>query len=220
MASNDVEICNIALSRIGESRPINSLDDDNTAAQQCKLFYLPMIEQTLRDFPWRFAQKYVDLALIQERPNPEWLYEYRYPSDCIIANKIPASNNAVLAATSHSAAQYRDYYSDGRFGEVLHSGVTYTIAMDANGRVIWTNQEDASLLYTSRVTEAGHFDGSFVNALAWRLAMELAMPIGRDASFKNNASAEYRAALHAARGQSLNEVRDDVKPSAQYINVR
>jgi hypothetical protein len=42
----------------------------------------------LRDFDWSFARRYTTLGLVEEDPNTDWAYVYRYPSDCLSVRSI------------------------------------------------------------------------------------------------------------------------------------
>lgn len=61
MATNSVEICNSALTLIG-SRRIASLSDPSPEARNCLLNYDICRKAVLRDHPWNFATKRVDLT--------------------------------------------------------------------------------------------------------------------------------------------------------------
>ena len=58
-----VEICNIALTRIGQNEPIVSLTEQSKAAELCSLHYATCRDEVLRDFDWPFAEARV-LSLI------------------------------------------------------------------------------------------------------------------------------------------------------------
>ena len=79
--SSAVEICNLALSHLGSSG-IDALDERSEAAAACTTFYAICRDMVLRDAPWPFATKMQALALVEEDPNTEWGFSYRYPSDC------------------------------------------------------------------------------------------------------------------------------------------
>lgn len=57
-----VEICNRALSNIGNSRSINSLTEASKEAGECSLHFEACRDAVLSDFDWNFATKRVALA--------------------------------------------------------------------------------------------------------------------------------------------------------------
>lgn len=219
MASSKLDIWNIALAHIGETILVRSENETSTAATQLNLHYDAMLEATLDAFPWQFAQKYVALGLVQQDPNLEWGYEYRYPSDCVTAHRVIAESLANLP--THTGTQYTPYYFGSDYSsELRHAGVPFVVALDDNGRVIWTDLEDACLHYTQRVSEPQYWSGTFANALAWRLAAQIAMPLGRDVSLKMNAMQQYQLAILEARGASRNEGRPRNDPNSDMITTR
>lgn len=51
-AASSVEICNMALARVGVSRGISSLSDATVAAEMCNLFYEKTLRKLLTTFQW------------------------------------------------------------------------------------------------------------------------------------------------------------------------
>lgn len=82
-----VEICNRALSNIGNSRSINSLTEASKEAGECSLHFEACRDAVLSDFDWNFATKRVALA-DTSNPPPDWEYAYQYPSDCLRISEI------------------------------------------------------------------------------------------------------------------------------------
>src|SRR3546814_20215370 len=85
---NAVEVCNLALGRIGEgaSRPIQSLTEASEAARACNRVFASAMETTLRDFPWAFAQASVALAPVAQTV-PGWEFSYAYPENCLFRSE-------------------------------------------------------------------------------------------------------------------------------------
>lgn len=84
MATSIVEICNAALSLIGESQINNAtLSSDTEAERQCTLMFPIIRDKILREHPWNFAETRVTLAALTEVPAFEFSYYYQLPSDCL-----------------------------------------------------------------------------------------------------------------------------------------
>lgn len=81
MASS-VDICNIALTELGEDTII-ALTEDSKAARLCNLFYADTRDSLLRMHPWNFAIKRVELAKTVNTPVFEFDSEFGLPSDCL-----------------------------------------------------------------------------------------------------------------------------------------
>jgi hypothetical protein len=197
--SSDVEICNIALSRVAFTQPIASFTERSKPAEQCRTFYAPMRELVLQAFPWPFAESIVALADLGS-PAPGWAYRYRYPADCLSVREIvqPGWRRALS--------------SDQQ--------IPFKIGYDAGGRVIHTDQPEASCRFTFKVEDSTLFDAQFADALAWRLAMELALPVSSKPDLQQFAAQQYQMALTIAEGSAFEESQDDPEPESEFITVR
>lgn len=197
--SSDVEICNIALSRVAHSQPIASLTERSQAAELCRRFYGPMRELVLQAFPWPFAGSIIALADLGT-PAPGWAYRYRYPADCLRVRGIvqPGMRRALTS----------------------DSEIPYQIGYDPGGRVIHTDQPRAVCRFTFRVEDSTFFDQQFADVLAWRLAMELALPLSSKPDLQQFASQSYQMALTLAEGSAFEESQDDPEPESEFITVR
>lgn len=82
MASSDVAIVNLALSKFGEKR-ISSLTDNTPEARQLNAIYTDVRDQLLDMHPWRFAIKRADLGLLAETPLYGYAYQFQLPADTI-----------------------------------------------------------------------------------------------------------------------------------------
>lgn len=194
-----VQICNIALSRIGQSERIDSLEERSVAAELCTLHYETCRDEVLRDFPWQFASARVYLAELGNPPST-WQYRYQYPIDCL---KVRAIAIPGVRQATHSGQRIPF--------ELLHADGALTIC---------TDQEQAELLYTARIADTNLFDPLFVSALAWRLGAELAMGLTARADNYRAAMANYGDALSIAESASFNEGQDIPPADSEFITVR
>lgn len=193
-----VQICNMALTRIGQSQLIASLEEQSLAAELCTLHYAEARDNVLRDFDWPFAEARVFLSDIGSPP-VNWAYRYRYPTDCLKARRlaIPGNENP----TSDERTPYNVVYAVG-------------------GRAIITNQEAAELVYTVRVEDTTYFDPMFVSALSWRLAAELAIGLQVRPENFNAAQQQYMFVLGQAQAVALAERQQPPLPDSEFISVR
>ena len=196
---SDIEICNIALSRVAQTQPNVSFTERSKAAELCSVFYAPMRELVLAEFPWPFAESIVNLADIGS-PAPGWAFRYRYPADCLKVREII------------EPGQRRPRSADMQ--------IPFSIGFDSGGRVIHTDQPEAGVRFTFRVQDPTFFDPLFVDALAWRLAMELALPLSSKAELQTFAAQQYQIALTNAEASAFNESQDDPEPESEFISVR
>jgi hypothetical protein len=196
MAIDAVSICNLALQRIGITQAIASLDARSEEGRACSRVYELMRDAALYDFPWPFARREVALGLVEEAPTVAWGYSYRYPVDCLRLRRLV----------------------DG--GDEDTPGPPYDLGADDTGTLILTDQGEASAIYTAKLTDPARFSPAFADALAWRIASEIAMPLAETQAMKQRADDGYVLALSKAQASAMNEVqpRTDRKPS--WIQAR
>ena len=78
--ASEVDICNIGLAEIGEDTII-SLTEDSKAGRLCNLIFDDTRDAVLREHPWNFAIKRVELALLTTTPEFEFDFEHQLPAD-------------------------------------------------------------------------------------------------------------------------------------------
>src|SRR4051812_19997426 len=126
--SSVVDLCNLALSHLGEDAEVIAIDppDGTIQAAQCGRFY-PMARDALLEMhPWTFASVRASLALTVAAAPSEWLLAYSLAALCIKPHAIYAP----------------DALEDGR-------GEDYIVESDPDGNgVIYTNVEEAVIRYT------------------------------------------------------------------------
>lgn len=189
----------MALSRVAHTQPIASFTEKSKAAELCDVYFKPLRELVLADFPWPFAESTVTLADIGS-PSPGWAYRYRYPADCLKVREIIIPG------------QRRPMSSDQQ--------IPYKIGYDAGGRVIHTDQAEAGVRFTFRVEDSAFFDPLFVDALAWRLGQELALPLSSKPDLQTYCQQQYEMAKTRAQGSAFEESQDDPEPESEFVSVR
>ncbi|EFI5828010.1 hypothetical protein LPG47_001496 [Escherichia coli] len=195
-----VEICNRALSNIGNSRSINSLTEASKEAGECSLHFEACRDAVLSDFDWNFATKRVALA-DTSNPPPDWEYAYQYPSDCLRITEI------MLPGVRNPTAAMR---------------VQYEVGADTNGtgKLIYTDQPQAWLKYVSRVTDVNMFDAIFMEALAWRLAAAINMALTGNADLGTFSLNMYNRVILSAGSHSQNESQEPQPPVDEFTIAR
>lgn len=160
--ASDVDICNLALSHLGDTATVSSISpsDGSAQADHCSRFYSIARDSLLEKHAWGFATKRVQLSLIGSNWS-EWEYAYAQPSDAL---------NIMAVLPPYST----DDYSDG--GLYIPQPFSCEVN-ESNQEVIYTDQADAVLRYTSLVTDTTKFSPLFIVALSWHLASMLAGPL-------------------------------------------
>lgn len=200
MASR-VEICNLAILRLGSTQFIEDLDNEkSTQAALMRQLYDRMRKATLRDFPWPFATGFAALALVEEDPIDEWAYSYRYSTGCLRLRRILSGNR----------------------NDTRSSRVSYKLTNDSAGLLVYTDQENAEIEYTTDFDDPTFFPEDFVSALAWRLSAEAAPGLtgGDPHGLGKRALQMYVGEIQLARANALNEEQTDEAPDSEFIRER
>lgn len=150
MASSEVSICNQALGWLGE-KLIISLSDPSVAAQLCKLNYAPLRDALIESRDWAFAMKRVSLAKLAAVPSWGYAQQFQVPADLL--RLIWVGADAQLEEVNPVDNWQRE------------------------GDKIMANASTVYIRYLYGVSDVGLFPPMFVQALAARLAADLAMPI-------------------------------------------
>ena len=173
MVQTEVEICNMALSRIGEYR-IADLSDLSEEAQVCSLFYNQTRDEVLRDYPWNFATKRAELAPLSDPNLTPFEYKYQLPTDAL----------NVITLIDVEGETYEDMDSE------------YLV----EGRAIHTNISPCGIRYTQKIEDPGLFDSAFVEAFVLKLASKIAFRITGDRNTEINMLQQYLTQLPEAKG--------------------
>jgi hypothetical protein len=197
-----VEICNMALGRIGVKAFIDDLDDTSRMeAVVCKQFFQPSLDGMLAMFPWDFTQGLVQLTGPLSNPRNGWAYMYALPADCL--NPIRLQTDAVVFPPSSK------------------DRIAYQIGYDStNGAVLLTNYPDMYLVYTRKVTDIALLPPLFCDALAWKIAADAAMALAVKGDFEQVARERYHQVVSNAAATSLRIGQDEGEPPSELITVR
>jgi hypothetical protein len=156
--SSEVDIANLALSHLGDTATVASLDppEGSAQAEHCARFYPIARDSLLQAYNWGFASKRATMANLASGWS-QWDFAYVKPSDAL-------SIRAVVAPDSTN--------------EDAESLQPFVLEVDANDNdVIYSDQEFAVVLYTRRVVDTAKYSPMFVMALSWHLASMLAGPL-------------------------------------------
>lgn len=154
--ASEVEICNLALARLGDDSTVSSLNPPEGSAQAgwCARFY-PMARDSLLEMhPWKFATR---RGYLTPSSAEAWDWQFAYAQ--------PANTLRILAVLNPKAP-------------VDEESQPYEPELDSTGnQIILTNVEAAAIRYITRVTDTTRFPPLFTDALSWLLAANLAGPV-------------------------------------------
>lgn len=147
-----VSICNLALSFIGDSASVMSIDppDASTQARMCAVFYPHALGDLIAMYDWSFATRQATLAKLSKEESRGWTGVYAVPADCIRVIDVKEERTQNLG---------------------LRENQCFTLAAGEKGtRVLFTNMKRPVMTYISSDALASQYPPSFSTALAWYLA--------------------------------------------------
>jgi len=175
-----VDICNQALSHLGDSATVSSIDppEGSAQAEHCARFYPMALAALLEMHPWSFATRRATLAAVVN-PSTTWRYCYALPSNAVnlISVLAPDATDDYSSSMQSSAQAYDNDYARNTVGGAYTPQDFSPETDDAGNDIILTNQADAVLRYTMQVTDTSKFSPLFVECLGWLLASKLSGPV-------------------------------------------
>jgi hypothetical protein len=198
-------VCNQALLHLKNSKLITDVDSDNSVQSNIFLsFWDDAVAEVLEEFEWPFAKRSVALALVEEfdaDDESEWTFSYRWPADCSVPRYIYDGN---LQPSSQSPR------------------IPFEEGADDTGRLIFTDQEDARLVYTKVIDDVTVMSAKLRSALSYKLAYKAAPTLCGDdrAGLGARAQANYELEISRAKAQYLNERERGTPLESEFIEGR
>lgn len=175
--ASQVEIANRALTKLGAARII-SFGDDNKQSRAISSMYDHVYQSELRQRVWSFSKKRASLAALSSTPEWGYKYEYQLPTDCL------------------RLLQVEELYSGVGLDDYVN---TDTAEFSIEGRKILTDLgAPLKILYCANIEDTTQWDATFVEAIASRLAYELAEDLTQSNQKKADAMTDYQRAMSAA----------------------
>jgi hypothetical protein len=189
----DLDICNLALARLGDSR-ITALNAANAQAQYCTLFYAQTVEELQAEFDWQFCRKQANLAT-GTVPLTGYSYQYDQPTDFIRAIRLD------------------DIDASENFGtwEILGSKIHTNLPSTAEIPLV--------LDYIALVTTTTLFPAIFIEALSMKLAAVLAMPLTGSKELFTQCVQLYTATIQKPAFGNATEAYAPARTTAAPVSV-
>ena len=188
--TTQLEICNIALSYVGAT-PIADLSETSTEAIWCNTNYEPLKQAVLAERTWNFAEATTETTNATEAPGGGYLYAY------------PAGAVRVYRC-------YKQILPTRRLANWQRQGPNILADFDGTLYIIGT---DSSTLEAD-------FPPMFTQALAARMAMEMALPIARSQSMLAGLVSMYEQKISAAAAADGSEGRSERHDSSELTSSR
>jgi len=189
---SEVEICRMALDLIGDYA-LSDLAEGSKQARLCKRNYAPMRDAVLRAHPWNCALKRTVLPKDAAAPAFGFLHRYTLPADCL----------RLLPLTA-----------DGAFGgaPVAHRIEGRKLLCDAGAPL--------PVVYVRRVADSADFDAALVQAIAARLAWQIAYNLTGSRTKQAEVGQVYREILREARRVDGMEGTPEPQTESAWLRAR
>ncbi len=199
MATSDVAIANLALTKLGDLR-ITALTDNTKPARELNAIYGMLRDKLQRTFNWRFCVKRASLAEDVATPVFDYSHQYTLPADCLRVLQINA------------------YYPAPDLSDLISSGgQEYVIE---GGKILTRSSGSLNLRYLARISDPTKFDSAFDDAFAGLLAYNVCEALTQSDAKKNAALRDYRMALmDAIRANAIENPPESIADTT-WLTVR
>jgi len=209
------DICNLALSYLGDTATVASIDppEGSAQAQYCARFYPVALNLLLESHRWNFITKRAYLAVVEKCFFNAWQFAYALPSDA-------TDVISVLPKALYPVEKFRYWWP---FEFELNRVRDFQIEVFNGQQVILSNACDAVARYTASTVQPGMFPALFTDALAWKLASMLAGPLLKGdagAAESKRCLGMYQVVMEQAKGQDANQRHGGERPVPSAIRAR
>lgn len=185
--ASKLDIFNMALGFIG-TRTIASANENTPEAIQCELYWDRARRSALRDYPYNFAQRRIQLAekTLPEVYENEWRFCYGWPDKVLKVHRVHGPERCFMGGDAPFAVQN-----------------------DGLENIILCDVDKAQAECTVDIEDISLWDELFVMAMARKLACLINVPL-----LKNNPNKVqeleqlYQMAIPRADGQNASEGKD------------
>lgn len=188
---SEVDICNLALQRLG-AKTITALTDDSVNARECNRVYAHARDSELRAHPWSFARKRAQLAASSTAPAFEYARAFDLPSDFL-----------------------RLLPNNGRLGQVVQDDLQIE-----SGQILTNDGAPLNIIYIARITDPNTFDQGFIDLLVARVAFDLCEKITQSTKKFEIMNLQYQEAKATARRVNAFERPAQEAPADPWITAR
>lgn len=221
--ASEVSICNLALGYLGDRATVTSLNppEGSAQAEHCAQFYPIARDAMLERHDWGFATRRALGALLAGN-STDWAYAYAVPANMVrVQAVLPQLGVTTGVSGLDCTGQIYQNRPQRRVGEDRPQD--FRVETLDGVRAIYTNQQDAVIRYTYRVTDPAQFSPLFTLALAHWLASMLAGPVlkGRAGSAAAEQQLRMAAVYIAQAGVSdANQQQVAAETPAPWIAAR
>jgi hypothetical protein len=190
MATSVIEICNNALTDLGEDA-IMSLSDDSKAARLCAQRWPAVRDAVLRAHPWNCAMSQAELAACAAAPLWKWDFQYELPADFL----------RIVELVGSGLERVAQWEVQGRI-------------------VLCNTAAPLYLSYVRRETDPQKYDALLCEALAARLSATLAYPLSGSTALAQAFWSAFQQKMTEARGVNAREGVPQAMAPATWLSAK
>jgi len=198
---SEVSICNLALGWLGQT-PITDLNDNNDKAELCKINYPLLRNAVLEEQAWTFATVRF-LSESQTRDDFDGTFKHALPNNTLRVIRV-FKKGAVGSGT-----RYRNPVNSGDQVEWVRMGSD-----------IYARASAVTVLALVQVEDVTKFSAMFCQALAARIAADLAIPLTHDATLQATMWQLYERKLAEAAYKDGSQGRNEIMSAGALIRAR
>lgn len=223
----DADISNIALSHLGISVGVTSLNPpDQTAQAKACAFHLPKVRDWVtQSAPWNFAYTYA--ALTSDGSNvpgttyafPGWPYAYQYPNDCLQPVAV-CTSYGVRYGPVYWANYWAPYVGLNRVIPKIPFKIFQSTASPGQLAIACDIASPAYLFYIASVSNYQLWDPMALQALGGYLAFFVGGTLRADMQKRNDAFQLGESFRTQALAQHLNASQQDLERPSPSVTAR
>lgn len=196
-----IEICNRALTKLGDNR-ITSLQDNTKPARSMLSLYDSVRRSELRAHRWSFSMKRALLPALAEAPVWGFPTQFQLPADNLKLDQL---------------GDYYVWWGPVYRGYTYHSDHLYAIE---GGRILTDLPAPLKVRYAWNVTDPNLFDANFAEMLACKLAMEACEDLTQSATKFQQVATQYADAQRTAVRSNAIERPPETLAESEWLLVR
>lgn len=193
MAISQVQIVNLALTKLGQNRVINITDDTETARTMNSLWDVAR-DTVFADHPWKFAIKRAELPALTSVPAFGWTKQYTIPEESL------------------RIVQVADDW-------VFYQPTVESFAIE-DGKILTDMTAPLPVRYVRRLENTGLWPVLFARVVALQLAVDACERLTNSNTKLQAVAADYSEAVRAAKRQNAIERPPQAVVYSDWLNAR
>lgn len=202
--NNAVNICNLALSHLGEVPNIASISppEGSSYSEICATYYPIAHRKLLEEHNWSFAIRRATLARLADTTS-DGRYRYALPADFV---------RVIDQQLNNQVPQPQYMYEPP-----IHMRMTQRVGFEIEGKTLISSTEAVELIYLSSNTDVGLFSAGAQLALSHLVASLIGSSVRADVATISAQKNAYEMELSKARADDANMNKQGNKLYADHL---